>query len=146
MLRSLLPLRWAPKSNIPQRPMVALPVRVAAAVALVCGGALAAPPNILFLMADQMRWDVLNTTFMPNLAALAAQGLTMGATYATTPSCTPSRAALLTGLSPWYHGMLGYGNVAVSTCGWAVAGWVRGVLCAAVTSTGWVWTVLTCPC
>jgi len=32
--------------------------------------------------------------------------------YSSTPTCTPARSALLTGLSPWYHGMLGYGNVA----------------------------------
>ena len=79
----------------------------------IAGSVAAAPPNILLLMADQLRWDVVNPTFTPHLAGLAANGLTMGATYATTPSCTPSRAAVLTGLSPWYHGMLGYGDVAV---------------------------------
>src|SRR6187200_903358 len=28
------------------------------------------------------------------------------------PPCTPARAGLLTGMSPWNHGMLGYGAVA----------------------------------
>ena len=28
------------------------------------------------------------------------------------PSSTPARAGLLTGMSPWHHGMLGYGRVA----------------------------------
>ena len=32
--------------------------------------------------------------------------------YSSTPTCTPARAALLTGMSPWNHGMLGYGAVA----------------------------------
>ena len=27
------------------------------------------------------------------------------------PSSTPARAGLLTGLSPWHHGLLGYGKV-----------------------------------
>jgi arylsulfatase A-like enzyme len=32
--------------------------------------------------------------------------------YSTTPTCTPARAALLSGLGPWSHGMLGYDKVA----------------------------------
>ena len=32
--------------------------------------------------------------------------------YTSTPTCTPARAAILTGQSPWNHGMLGYGAVA----------------------------------
>ena len=32
--------------------------------------------------------------------------------YSSVPSCTPARATILTGLSPWHHGMLGYGAVA----------------------------------
>ena len=71
------------------------------------------PANILFLMADQMRWDTLGEAYTPNLAALARRGLTMRNAYTATPSCTPARSALLTGLSPWYNGMLGYGDVAV---------------------------------
>ncbi len=88
---------------------------LAAALALGHVGvpAAAVRPNVLLLMADQMRWDVVTPQFTPALTALAASGLTLRSTYATTPSCTPSRAALLTGLSPWYHGMLGYGDIAV---------------------------------
>jgi arylsulfatase len=68
--------------------------------------------NVLFLMADQFRWDLMGSAFTPNLNALAARGLTMSQTYTSTPSCTPARSALLTGLSPWYNGMLGYGEIA----------------------------------
>jgi hypothetical protein len=32
--------------------------------------------------------------------------------FSSTPTCTPARAAILTGQSPWNHGMLGYGAVA----------------------------------
>jgi arylsulfatase len=68
-------------------------------------------PNIIFLMADQLRADVISPDFTPNLWSLSQRGLTLR-TYTSTPSCTPARSALLTGLSPWYHGMLGYGDVA----------------------------------
>lgn len=31
--------------------------------------------------------------------------------YSSCPSSTPARAGMLTGLSPWHHGLLGYGEV-----------------------------------
>ena len=73
--------------------------------------------NILFLMADQLRQDALGcygnqVAMTPNMDWLATQGVRFTNTYTSTPSCTPARAAILTGLSPWYHGMLGYGDVA----------------------------------
>lgn len=68
-------------------------------------------PNILFLMADQLRYDYVTPTFTPNLLSLANRGLRLNSAYTSTPSCTPARSALLTGLSPWYHGMLGYSNL-----------------------------------
>lgn len=69
-------------------------------------------PNILLLMADQMRADCVGaygnrTVKTPHLDALAAQGSRFDCAYASTPTCTPARSALLTGLSPWHHGMLG---------------------------------------
>ena len=77
----------------------------------------AAPPNILFMIADQMRSDALSCAGnkairTPNLDKLASEGVRFTNAFSSTPSCTPARAAILTGLSPWYHGMLGYGNVA----------------------------------
>lgn len=75
------------------------------------------PPNILLLMADQFRADCLGADGnrvirTPNLDRLAAEGARFTRAYSSTPSCTPARSALLTGLSPWRHGMLGYGRVA----------------------------------
>ena len=75
------------------------------------------PPNILFFMADQMRADALSCSGnrairTPNLDKLASEGVRFTNAFSSTPSCTPARAAILTGLSPWYHGMLGYGVVA----------------------------------
>jgi len=71
-----------------------------------------AADNVLFIMADQMRWDTISERYTPNLFKLRSQGLEMKNTYSSTPSCTPARSALLTGLSPWYNGMLGYGEIA----------------------------------
>ena len=74
-------------------------------------------PNILLLMGDQHRADAIGADGnrlikTPNLDRIAAEGVLFRHAYSCTPSCTPVRAALLTGLSPWRHGMLGYGRVA----------------------------------
>lgn len=73
-------------------------------------------PNIILIMTDQQRWDATGITnpvvHTPNLNRLAGEGIWFDHGYTTTPSSTPARAALLTGMSPWSHGMLGYGRVA----------------------------------
>ena len=76
-----------------------------------------ARPNILFLMTDQQRGDCLGAdghpaVRTPNLDRIAEEGARYRNAYSSTPSCTPARACLLTGQSPWHHGMLGYGRVA----------------------------------
>ena len=74
-------------------------------------------PNILFLMADQLRADCLGCygnriIQTPNLDRLARDGVAFTSAYTSVPSCTPARSALLTGLSPWRHGMLGMTRMA----------------------------------
>jgi choline-sulfatase len=74
-------------------------------------------PNILYLMTDQMRGDCIacagnSAIKTPNLDALAREGTLFSCAHSSTPTCTPARSALLTGLSPWHHGMLGFGEVA----------------------------------
>ncbi len=74
-------------------------------------------PNILLLMADQFRGDCLSADGhpvikTPNLDRIATEGMRFSRAYSCTPTCTPARAALLTGLGPWRNGMLGYGRVA----------------------------------
>ena len=69
--------------------------------------------NILFLMDDQHRADWIGAAgakwmITPNLDRLAREGVLFRRGYSSTPSCLPARAALLTGLSPWNHGCLGY--------------------------------------
>ncbi len=73
-------------------------------------------PNIVFIMSDQHRWDCIgaagnSVVKTPNLDALARDGVLFENCYSCTPTCTPARSGLLTGLTPWHHGMLGYGRV-----------------------------------
>jgi arylsulfatase len=74
-------------------------------------------PNILYLMTDQHRGDCLGCAGnpvikTPHLDSIAKEGVVFSSAYSSTPSCTPARSAILTGLSPWHHGMIGYGRVA----------------------------------
>lgn len=71
-----------------------------------------APQLILLLVTDQFRQDAFQPDITPNLynhLALDSYATTFSNAYVSTPICTPARAALLTGKSPWNHGMLGYG-------------------------------------
>ena len=60
------------------------------------------PPNILWLMADQLRRDCVAAygsrgVRTPNLDALAAESITFDRFYATCPLCAPARSSLHTG-------------------------------------------------
>nr|CRY95991.1 hypothetical protein [uncultured prokaryote] len=74
-------------------------------------------PNVILIMTDQQRFDAMGCTsdglvITPNLDRLADDGYLFTSAYSSAPSSTPARAGLLTGCSPWIHGMLGYGNQA----------------------------------
>lgn len=73
-------------------------------------------PNIILIVDDQHRGDALGcagneAVKTPNLDRLASDGFLFCNAYSASPSSTPGRAGLLTGLSPWHHGMLGYGQM-----------------------------------
>lgn len=60
------------------------------------------PMNILFILADDLRWNSLHCTgtnflITPNIDQLAAQGITFVNACVTTPICCCSRASILTG-------------------------------------------------
>ncbi|MCG8650896.1 MAG: sulfatase-like hydrolase/transferase, partial [Pirellulales bacterium] len=74
-------------------------------------------PHLLLILDDQHRADAFSLdgkdpVHMPHLAKLAREGCYFRRAYTAVPSCLPSRAGLLTGMSPWNHGMLGYRNIA----------------------------------
>lgn len=75
-----------------KRLLTLLPLALAAAVAM---PAMAAPMNVLVIMTDDQRWDTVG--WMPNLTALASQGVTFNNAFAITPLCAPNRSMLFSG-------------------------------------------------
>lgn len=74
-------------------------------------------PNLILIMTDQQRFDCVGAMgnpyiSTPHIDELASDGALFMNAYSSTPSSTPARAGLLTGCSPWKHGMLGYSKVA----------------------------------
>jgi arylsulfatase A-like enzyme len=54
------------------------------------------PPNIVFVLSDDQRWDTLGS--MPNVQSeLVAHGVTFSNSFVPTSLCCPSRASILTG-------------------------------------------------
>ena len=71
------------------------------------------PPNIVFILIDDMGWmdlGVQGSTFYetPNIDALASRGMRFTQAYANAPVCSPSRASLMTGRYPVRAGFTGH--------------------------------------
>lgn len=66
------------------------------------------PLNILLITSDQQHHDTLGVTNprirTPNLDRLAAEGTRFDRAYCVNPTCSPSRATLITGMYPSAHG------------------------------------------
>ena len=68
-------------------------------------------PNVVFILADDLGWSdttLFGTTSFyrtPNIERLAQRGMTFTHAYASSPLCSPTRASILTGLSPARHGV-----------------------------------------
>lgn len=69
-------------------------------------------PHVVLILTDQQRFDALGVVdprvYTPNLDALARQGVLFSNGYVASPSSTPARGVLLTGMTPWHAGMVGY--------------------------------------
>jgi arylsulfatase len=71
------------------------------------------PPNIVFILVDQMRGDCLSAlghpvVKTPNLDEMIKKGMAFTSAYSTCPSCIAARASIFTGMYPTTHGRLGY--------------------------------------
>jgi len=77
---------------------------------LACGGTAERPPNVLFVLVDDLRWDALGAygnqdVRTPHLDRLANEGVRLDALYTASPICNPSRASFLTGRYPHQRGV-----------------------------------------
>ena len=68
-------------------------------------------PNLILITTDQQRGDCLGcdghpVLETPYLDELAEGGARFPHAYTSVPSCTPARAAILTGMDQWNHGRL----------------------------------------
>ncbi len=73
----------------------------------------ASPPNILFILADDLGYHDLGVTGSsyyetPNIDAIAEQSMVFTNGYATCQVCSPSRASIMSGKFPARHGITDY--------------------------------------
>lgn len=70
--------------------------------------------NILLITSDQQHWNTLGIDNpeirTPNLDRLARQGMLLERAYCPNPTCTPTRASILTGQYPSQHGAYSLGT------------------------------------
>ncbi len=77
-------------------------------------------PNIVMILADDMRWDYLGAMGVnsiiqtPNLDRLASEGALFRNAFVTSAICTPSRTSILTGMYERKHGVT-FGSRSVMT-------------------------------
>lgn len=69
---------------------------------------MAKKPNILLITSDQQHWNTIGAFHpeikTPNLDRLVKEGTTFTRAYCPNPTCTPTRASIITGMYPSQHG------------------------------------------
>jgi len=70
-----------------------------------------APPNIVVVVVDDLRWDEFGAAGhpyleTPNIDRLAKEGATFRNAFHVVPLCSPNRASILTGQYPSRHGIV----------------------------------------
>jgi uncharacterized sulfatase len=75
---------------------------------------MSARPNILLITSDQQHWSTLGfenpEISTPNLDQLASRGTVFTRAYCPNPTCTPTRASMITGKYPSQHGAWALGT------------------------------------
>lgn len=107
------------RGRITRRAFLASAAKTSAALALVPGCVSSGPPgsssgrrpNVIFILTDDQRWDLLGCEGHPflqtaNLDRLAAEGARFANMFVTTSLCSPSRASFLSGLYAHSHGVV----------------------------------------
>lgn len=74
-----------------------------------------APPNLLFLLSDDQRWDTLGCTGhplleTPHIDGLAAEGVLFENAFVTTSICPSNRACILSGQHMRTHGLRSFAD------------------------------------
>ncbi|MFH1918396.1 MAG: sulfatase-like hydrolase/transferase [Planctomycetota bacterium] len=68
------------------------------------------PPNVLFIMCDQLTASVLSChggpVDTPHIDRIAAEGVKFHQATCPTPFCSPTRASIITGMYPHAHGIV----------------------------------------
>jgi N-acetylglucosamine-6-sulfatase len=63
-------------------------------------------PNIVFILTDDLSWDLINRRFAPHIAALERRGETFDHYFVADSLCCPSRATIFTGEFPHDTGVI----------------------------------------
>lgn len=76
--------------------------------------------NVLFITSDQQHFDTLGVNnpeiYTPNLDRLCKSGTTFDRAYTVNPTCTPTRATMITGKYPSQHGSWTLGTKLPESC------------------------------
>jgi N-sulfoglucosamine sulfohydrolase len=125
-------------ANLPARVLCACATAAAANTA--AAAAANQKRNILFLLEDDGSMDLgiygNKAIATPRLDALASRGTTFDRFHSTVSSCSPSRAALMSGLPSHANGMYGLAHAAEHFASFAAVRGVQGVLNDAGYATG----------
>lgn len=81
-------------------------------------------PNLIIIMADQLRYDFIGSEYTPHISQLLNESTVFNRAYCASPLCVPARGAFFTGqypntngslINPWEPNEAQYGNVKSGT-------------------------------